>query len=280
VTLLVRDERLLTRNEPFAGDLVAEQLRADGVDIRLVADIREVRRGAVTSTAEGKLRGSEVTVVVGASEIVADEVLIAAGRTPRSQGLGLDSVGLADGGYIETDDTMTVAGVAGQWLYAVGDITGRALLTHMGQYQARVCGDVIAARAAGEPTDGLRFAATSDHGRVPQVTFTDPQVASVGLTERAARDRGIDVQALEYDIASVRGAALLRDDYTGRAKLVVDRATDTLVGATFVGTEVAELLHSATTAIVGKVELETLWHAVPSYPTVSEVWLRLLESRR
>ena len=88
------------------------------------------------------------------------------------------------------------------------------------------------------------------------------------------------MEVLEYDIASVAGASLIRDGYVGKAKLVVDRVADTLVGATFVGTEVAELLHSATTAIVGRVSLDTLWHVVPSYPTVSEVWLRLLESRR
>jgi pyruvate/2-oxoglutarate dehydrogenase complex dihydrolipoamide dehydrogenase (E3) component len=150
----------------------------------------------------------------------------------------------------------------------------------MGKYQARIAGDVIAARAEGRSLDGSRYRDVADHDMVPAVVFTEPQVASVGLTESAARERGIDAQALEYDIASVAGASLLRDDYTGRAKLVVDRATDTLVGATFVGTEVAELLHSATVAIVGKVSLDTLWHAVPSYPTVSEVWLRLLESRR
>jgi dihydrolipoamide dehydrogenase len=150
----------------------------------------------------------------------------------------------------------------------------------MGKYQGRIAGDVIAARAEGRALEGRRYRDVADHGKIPAVVFTDPQVASVGLTERAAREQGVAVQALEYDIAAVRGAAVLRDDYTGRAKLVVDRATDTLVGATFVGSDVAELLHSATTAIVGQVDLETLWHAVPSYPTVSEVWLRLLESRR
>ena len=115
---------------------------------------------------------------------------------------------------------------------------------------------------------------------VPAVVFTDPQVASVGLTESRAREKGIDVATLEHDLGSVAGAALLRDDYSGRAKLVVDRATTALIGATCVGADVAELLHSATVAVVGKVPLETLWHAVPSYPTVSEIWLRLLEARR
>jgi dihydrolipoamide dehydrogenase len=181
-------------------------------------------------------------------------------------------------GYLETDDHMTVVG-AGEWLYAIGDVCGRALLTHMGKYQARIAGDVIAARAERRPLDGARYRDLADHDAVPAVIFTDPQVASVGLTEASAREKDLDVQALEYDLGKVAGASLLRDDYAGRAKLVVDRATDTLVGATFVGADIAELLHSATTAIVGKVTLDTLWHAVPAFPTVSEIWLRLLETR-
>jgi dihydrolipoamide dehydrogenase len=166
------------------------------------------------------------------------------------------------------------------WLYAIGDANGRALLTHMGKYQGRIAGDVIAARAEGRPIDGSRYRDLADHDMVPAVVFTDPQVASVGFTESRAREREIEVEAVEYDLSAVAGASLLRDGYVGRAKLVVDRASDTLVGATFVGEDVAELLHSATTAIVGKVPLDTLWHVVPSYPTVSEVWLRLLEARR
>jgi dihydrolipoamide dehydrogenase len=280
VTLLVRDDRLLARNEPFAGELVADQLRDSGVDVRLNADVQEVRRGEIANHAEGSLRGSEVTVVVDGEEIVADEILCAAGRSPRRDGLGLDTVGLTDDGYVETDDTMAVLGVSGEWLYAVGDINGRALLTHMGKYQARVCGDVIAARAKGEPTDGLRFAATSDHGRVPQVTFTDPQVASVGLTEAEAKESGAAVRCLDYDLAALAGTSLLRDDYKGHAKLVVDTVSETLLGATFVGPEVGELVHAATVAVVGQIPLDVLWHAVPSYPTAAEIWLRLLEEWR
>ncbi|MDO2381739.1 pyridine nucleotide-disulfide oxidoreductase, partial [Rhodococcus electrodiphilus] len=178
-----------------------------------------------------------------------------------------------------TDDHMTVAGVDGRWLYAVGDVTGRTALTHMGKYQGRVCGDVIAARAEGRDLDAPRFRARADHGQVPQVVFTTPEVAAVGRTAADARADGLDVEVLEVDIA-VAGSALARDDFTGRATLVVDRAADTVVGATFVGTDVAELLHAATVAVVAAVPLETLWHAVPAYPTVGEVWLRLLESRR
>jgi pyruvate/2-oxoglutarate dehydrogenase complex dihydrolipoamide dehydrogenase (E3) component len=280
VTLLAREAALLTRNEPFAGDLVAAALRDSGVDVRLGAKLDEVRRGEITTTDVGQLRGAEVTVVVDGEEIVADEIVIAAGRTPRSEGFGLDTVGLTEGGYVDTDDSMTVAGVEGQWLYAVGDINGRALLTHMGKYQARVCGDVIAARAKGEPTEALRFRASSDHGRVPQVTFTDPAVASVGLTETEARKTGESIRTVEFDLAAVAGTSLLRDGYKGRAKLVVNTADETLVGATFVGPEVGELVHAATVAVVGQVPLDVLWHAVPSYPTASEIWLRLLETWR
>ncbi|HWA67841.1 MAG TPA: NAD(P)/FAD-dependent oxidoreductase [Mycobacteriales bacterium] len=269
VTLAARDERLLTRNEPFAGDLLADALRESGVDVRLSADVSDVRRS-----------GASVTATIDGEAVTAGEVLIAAGRTPRTADLGLSAVGLPDGGFLTTDDSMLVEGVAGEWLYAVGDIAGRAMLTHMGKYQARVAGDVIAARAKGEVPEGKRYAASSDHAAVPQVTFTDPQVASVGLTEADARSAGRNVRTVEYDIGHVAGASLLRDGYTGRAKLVIDGDDHTLLGATFVGPEVGELLHSATVALVGKVPMETLWHAVPSYPTVSEVWLRLLEAYR
>lgn len=280
VTLAARDDRLLVRNEPFAGELLAEAMRESGVDLRLNAEISEVRRDTTTTTDEGRLRGSPVTVVIDGEDVVADEVLIAAGRTPRSKDLGLEAAGLSAGGYVETDDTMLVTGVDGEWLYAVGDITGRALLTHMGKYQARVCGDVIAARANSQPIDPPRFRATSDHGAVPQVTFTDPQVASVGLSESEARAAGHDVRTVEYEIGNVSGARLMRDNYNGRAKLVVDAAAETLLGATFVGPDVGELVHAATIAIVGKVTLDALWHAVPSFPTMSEIWLRLLETWR
>jgi dihydrolipoamide dehydrogenase len=212
-----------------------------------------------------------------------DEVVVAAGRTPASSDLGLESVGLdptADHGFVTVDDHLTVSSVTGEWLYAIGDLCGRALLTHMGKYQGRIAGAVIGARAEGRPLDGLRFRDLADHDMVPAVVFSDPQIASVGLTEAAARQRGLDPEVLDYDIGKVAGAALLRDGYEGHARLVIDRETDVLVGATFVGYDVAELLHSATTAIVGKVPLELLWHVVPSYPTISEVWLRLLESRR
>jgi dihydrolipoamide dehydrogenase len=263
VTVLERGKRLLGRMEPWAGELVAAGLREVGIDVRTGTQVVEVRRD-----------GAEVTVTVeGGATIVADEVLCALGRRPATDDLGLDTVGLTRGKYVPVDDSLRVDG--SDWLYAAGDVNGRSLLTHMGKYQGRICGDVIAARAKGKPDDQLR--ATSDAAAVPQVVFTDPQACSVGLTEHEAHERGIPVRVVSYELGNVAGASLQGDGYSGRAALVVDESRRVVVGATFVGPEVAELLHSATVAVVGEVTMDRLWHAVPSYPTVSEVWLRLLE---
>ena len=290
VTIIGSTPGLLARNEPFAGEYVLQELLARGVKAHLGVSVDLVERLDPQSTGEGQIHGGEVTVHFGTESVTVDEVLVAAGRDPASRDIGLDTVALAGGGwldaavqdnhgYVRVDDHFAVAGVEGEWLYAVGDLNGRALLTHMGKYQARICGAVLAARAQGLPTDGSRFRDVASPNVVPQVTFTDPQVASVGLTEAAARAAGIEVETVEYDLGALAGTYLLREDYQGRAKLVIDSPADTLVGATFVGPEVADLVHAATIAILGRVTLETLWHAVPSYPTASEVWLRLLETR-
>jgi dihydrolipoamide dehydrogenase len=145
----------------------------------------------------------------------------------------------------------------------------------MGKYQARIAGDVIVAQAGGLDTTITAFA---DHGIVPRVTFTDPQVCAVGLTEAQAREQGLEVRVVDRPLGSVAGAYTLGDGVRGTARIVVDEARRVLVGATFTGPGVAELLHSATVAIAGEVTLDRLWHAVPSFPTLSEVWLRLLEA--
>ncbi len=282
VTVIEMAPTLLAGHEPFVGELMAEQFGKLGIKVLVNAQVESVERPAVKDTGVGRVHGGPIMISGGGSTFEVDEIVVAAGRTPRSADIGLERIGVdvSDShGFVETDDHMAVTG-CGDWLYAIGDVCGRALLTHMGKYQGRIAGSVIAARAEGRSVDGIRYHDVADRDMVPAVVFTDPQVASVGLTEAKARETGIDVEVLEHDIGSVAGASLLRDGYMGQAKLVVNRATDTLVGATFVGPEVAELLHAATTAIVGKVRLETLWHAVPSYPTVSEIWLRLLEARK
>ena len=267
VTVVHRGPRLLPKVEPVAGALLAAAFEKAGIT---------VLTGVAASGVRRERPGGPVTLVLDdGRELVGDELLVAVGRTPATGDLGLGTVGLTAGRYVEVDDSMHALG---GWLYACGDVTGRNLLTHMGKYQARVAGDVIAARAAGEPDDRPGHRALADDAWVPQVVFTDPQVGWVGLTEQRARDRGLPVRAVTYDLGKVSGAALLADGYAGQATLVVDTERRVVVGATFVGAETAELLHSATVAVVGEVPLDRLWHAVPSYPTVSEVWLRLLET--
>ncbi|WP_329079364.1 MULTISPECIES: dihydrolipoyl dehydrogenase family protein [unclassified Streptosporangium] len=268
-TVLARG-RLLGRMEPFAGELVAESFAEAGITVRMGVQVTKVERPTP---------GGPVTVHLSEGPPVeADELLVATGRRPATGDLGLETVGLEAGRTVEVDDSMRATGVSGDWLYAVGDVNGRALLTHMGKYQARVCGDVIAARAKGEPDDlpGLRDVA--DAYGAPQVVFTDPQVCSAGRTEAEARADGFDVRTVEYDLGRVSGAYLQGDGYRGRAKAVVDERRRVLLGVTFAGPAVGEMLHSATIAVVAEVPLDRLWHAVPSYPTVSEIWLRLLET--
>jgi dihydrolipoamide dehydrogenase len=267
-TMLVRGGGLLPRVEPFAGELLAESFAEAGIEVRTRTDVVRVERPEP---------GGKVTVhLAEGPPLDADELLVATGRHPATRDLGLGSVGLADGEYVEVDDSMRVTGVPEGWLYAVGDVNGRALLTHMGKYQARVCGDVIAARARGDELPAMRDLA--DGYGVPQVVFTDPQVCAVGRTEAAAREAGFRVRAVDYDLGAVTGAYLLGDGYRGRARAVVDEDRKVLLGVTFVGPGAAELLHAATIAVTAEVPLERLWHAVPSFPTVSEVWLRLLEA--
>jgi len=267
VTLLARGG-LLRREEPFVGDLVADALVEEGVDVRDGATPTRVDRGD---------DGIVTIELEDGGRLEAEELLVATGRRPALDDLGLDDVGL--GTDLDVDDTMLVVGT--DWLYLVGDANGRALLTHQGKYQARAAGEAIAARLDGSPVADDpwgQHVATADHGAVPRVVFSDPEVAAVGLTEAQAREAGMEVRAVEHDLGQVAGASLQADGYTGRAKLVVDEQRQVVIGATFVGQDVAELLHAATIAIVGEVPIDRLWHAVPAYPTISEVWLRLLDA--
>jgi dihydrolipoamide dehydrogenase len=259
VTVIEVAPRLLAREEPFAGDELRAALEAEGVAVRVGSGITRVDRNG---------SGPVTVSLADGSELVADELLVAAGRRPATDDLGLDRIGLSSGRYVDVDDRMRATAVPGHWLYAVGDCNGRALLTHIGKYQARIAADVIL---------GKNTASIADQKIVPRVTFTDPQVCAVGLTEAEARRAGIDVRTVQYATGNVAGAAVLGDEFPGTSQLVIDEHRGVVVGATFVGPGVQELLHSATVAIAGEVSLDRLWHAVPSFPTVSEVWLRLLE---
>lgn len=263
VTVVEMAERLLPAEEPFVGSELADAFAQEGI---------LVRTGTSATKATASADAGTVTLTLDdGSEVTGDELLVAVGRTARTDDIGLDTVGLTPGGYLEVDDQLRVTGVDGEWLYAAGDVNGRALLTHQGKYQARVVGDVVA---------GVEQSAWADNGVVPRVAFTDPQVAAVGRTEAQAREAGLDVKTVQYDVGSVAGGALTGEGVSGTAQLVIDTERRVLVGATFVGPGVGELLHAATIAVAGEVPLDTLWHAVPAYPTMSEVWLRLLEVER
>ena len=293
VTMLVREDRLLTNAEPFASALVRDGLVAAGVQVRFGTNATKVRRHGGEP---GAGSGPVTLTLDGEEELVVDEVLVAAGRRPRTSDLGLETVGLDPGDPLTTDDTLAVtfaeqdgAGGAHPWLFAAGDVNGRAPLTHHGKYQARLLGERLAARArtredrAEAPGSSQRwgeFTPTADTEALVQVIFTDPQVAMVGLTRAQSLERGVPARTVEFDLGAVSGAALHADGYTGRAAVTVDVDREVLVGATLVGPDVGEMIHAATIAVVGEIPLARLRHAVPAFPTMSEVWLRLLEEWR
>ncbi|MFF2411926.1 dihydrolipoyl dehydrogenase family protein [Streptomyces sp. NPDC058092] len=270
VALLTR-RRLIPRMEPFAGELVARSLIEAGVDVRIGTQVTALHRPDPT--------GHVTLTLDDGSDLQADEVMFATGRTPATDDIGLDTVGLTTGTWLDVDTTCLVRGVDGTWLYAVGDVNHRALLTHQGKYQARTAGDAIAARAAGLPVDDGPWgdhATTADQHAVPQVFFTDPEAAAVGLTAEQAAQAGHRIKTVDLDFNTAQGANLYADNYRGHARMVVDLDREILLGVTFVGPGVGELLHSATVAVAGEVPLKRLRHAIACFPTVSEIWLFLL----
>jgi pyruvate/2-oxoglutarate dehydrogenase complex dihydrolipoamide dehydrogenase (E3) component len=258
VTLIEAAERLLTREEPFAARQLHEALVERGVDVHVAVEAQAVRRD-----------GARVTVDLSdGGRVEADEILVAVGRRPRTDDLGLETVGLEPGKPVAVDDMLRVPGLV--WLYAIGDVNEWSLLTHMGKYQAHVASEII---------DGGQARATRDDGGAPRVVFTDPQVAAVGLMLQAATDQGLNAHAYDVPSSATAGASFYGRNTPGTSRLVVDEDCGVIVGATFTGTDVAEWLHAATIALVGEIPVERLWEAVPAFPTRSEIWLNLLEKR-
>lgn len=263
VTIVEMADRLISNEEPFA----SEQLQSALEDLGIAA-LTSAKMAAASRQGED---GPVTVRLADGRELTADELLVAVGRTPNTDDIGLETVGLEPRGYLETDERLRVRDVQGGWLYAIGDVNGKALLTHQGKYQARLVGDLVAGRDRVDIAD--------DRG-APRVIFTDPQIAAVGLTEAQARDAVRSVKTVRVDLAGTAGGALLGKHITGSALLVIDDDRRVIVGATFTGPGVGELLHAAAIAIIGEVPIDRLWHAVPAFPTVSEVWLRLLEADR
>jgi pyruvate/2-oxoglutarate dehydrogenase complex dihydrolipoamide dehydrogenase (E3) component len=257
VSLIETAQRVLPGEEPFASEQVADGLRDVGVDVR------ERARAVRVSGADGEV-GVELE---GGETLSGDELLVAVGRNGRTEGIGLETVGIEAERFLGVDDQLRVNG--SEWLYAVGDVNGRALLTHMGKYQGRIAADHIL---------GRDVAATSEARGAPRVVFTEPQVAAVGRTLAAAEEDGIRARAVDASTSGTAGASFQGRNAPGTTRIVVDEARRMIVGATFVGPDTADFLHAATIAVVGEVPLERLWHAVPGFPTRSEVWLKLMEA--
>jgi dihydrolipoamide dehydrogenase len=259
VTLIEGGPHLLSREEAFAGEEVAESLRENfGVDVRTGVQVEKVEAGGA---------GAIATLKDGSTAEGA-EILIAVGRVPNTADLDLEAAGVApnEKGFLETDDAMRVGG--SDWLYAIGDANGRALFTHMGKYHAWIATENLLGRAVEAVAEALGS---------PRVTFTDPQVAAAGKTLEQAREAGIDALAVDVPTDGTPGASFQGKGTGGTSRLVVDQARETIVGATFTGFETADFLQAATTAIVGEVSISQLRHAVAPYPSRSEIWLKLLE---
>ncbi len=272
VTIVEMMDHLLPREEPFAGAELQKALERQGITVITNTQVHRVQRRHPDGPVIVELREVLHDAVSHTGDrLEADEILVATGRVPLTADLGLESVGLDSGHFIETNDHLQATGVDDGWLYVVGDANGRALLTHTGKYQARIAGAHIA---------GHKTAARNDRATIPRVVFTDPQIAAVGRTEAQARKDGITVRIVQYSTGATAGVAALGRGIRGTSQLVIDGDRGVIVGATFVGPGVGELLHAATIAIVGEVPLETLWHAVPAFPTLSEIWLRFLEAYR
>jgi pyruvate/2-oxoglutarate dehydrogenase complex dihydrolipoamide dehydrogenase (E3) component len=258
VALVEAADRILMTEEPFVSEQISAALDAAGVDLRV----------GVKAVGVGRGEGGQLSLrLEGGEELHGDELLVAVGRRPRTDDLMLESVGVEAGGYLSVDDQLRVDG--SDWLYAIGDVNGRALLTHMGKYQARVCADHVL---------GKDVAASCDKAGPPRVVFTDPEVAAVGRTLAAAEEAGLDVRAVDVQTSGSAGASYRGRNTPGTSRLVVDEQRRVVVGATFVGTEIAESLHAATIAVNAAVPLDLLWHSVPAFPTRSELWLKLLEA--
>jgi pyruvate/2-oxoglutarate dehydrogenase complex dihydrolipoamide dehydrogenase (E3) component len=264
VTIIEGADRLLVREEPFAGEEVRAAFEAEGIRVITGAKMTAVRR----ERPDGPVTG----VLEDGREVTGDEILVAVGRRPRTTDVGLETVGLEElrGKFLDVDERLRVKGVDGDWLYAVGDCSGLALFTHMGKYQGRVAGDIISGQH--DVVD------VADHGPLPRVTFTDPQVAAVGPTEDQAREMGITVRAVRASLADVPGAYTRGNGIKGTGQLLIDESRAVIVGATFTGPDVQEIVHGATIAIVGEVGLDRLRHAVAAFPTLSEIWLHLLQA--
>lgn len=255
VTIVQGAERLIDREDPRVSELISEALQADGVELRL-------GRHATAVTLDGERR----TVELDSGESVqAERVIVATGRRPRAQGLGLEALGveLGDRGEIPVDGRCRV----GDGIWAIGDVTGVSLFTHVGKYQARIaCADI-----AGQP-------ARADYRAVPRVVFSDPELAAVGLTAEQAAERGIQVRQASADLNSVARTETYGEGISGEVGVLADVERRILVGAWAVGPLASEWIHQAVLAVKAEISIGVLSDTIAQFPTFTEAYLPALES--
>ncbi len=254
VTIVQAAERLIDREDPAVGELIAEALRAEGVELRLGSRARAVRR-------DGERR---VVELEGGEEVAAERLLVATGRRPRAAGLGLDSLGIELGGRGEVPVDERSRAAEGVW--AVGDVTGVSLFTHAGKYQARIAVDDIAGR---EPR--------ADYRSIPRVVFSDPEIAAAGMTGERAREAGIEIAEGRAELSRVARTETYGKGLGGELALLADRARGVLVGAWAVGPLAGEWIHQAVLAIRAEIPVTVLRDTVAQFPTFSEAYLNAVE---
>lgn len=265
VTVVEADQRLLGREEPESSELARQALTADGVRVLTGMRVQRVEPdgdgvrvlledGAGPAAAEAATEGAEA-VPEAPRSVRAERLLVATGRRVDLAEVGLDVVGQdPHGQHARVDDRCRVS--SGVW--AVGDVTGAGPFTHVAMYQAGiVVRDVLG--QDGPP---------ADYSALPRVTFLDPEIGAVGLTEQAARERFGDVRVGRAQVPSTARGWIDKVGNEGFLKLVVDGATGTVVGATSAGSTGGEVLGALSVAVHGKVPVERLRSMIYAYPTI------------
>lgn len=244
VTIVEGLDRLLAAEEPEASELLTAAFGAEGISVRTGAAIERVEtRG-----------GSVIATLAGGTEVGAERLLVATGRTVDLSGLGLEAAGLdGSGRFLAVDEHLRAA----DGIWAMGDVTGRGMFTHMALYE----GSIVAAGILGENPP------PADFGSLPRVTFTDPEIGAVGLSEAAARAAGLDVAVTVKQVPATSRGWIHGPGNDGLYKLVADRKTGLLVGATSAGPHGGEVLGMLSTVIQAKVPIFDLQHMIYAYPT-------------
>ena len=257
VTLVQRGDRLMAREEPRVGELAQNALEADGIDVRLNSQVT----GASATTAGGKV-GANVEIDDGTTSQV-DVIVLGTGRAPRTAALGLDAVGVDPADGLNLDENCRLA----DGLWAIGDVTGQAMFTHVAKYQARVVADTILGKPRSAHYEGI-----------PRVVFADPDIAAVGITTTQAHHAGLEVTSTEVDLPeAIARPWTYETDPRGTLGLLADRHTKVLVGAWAVAPLAGEWIHKAALAIRARIPLEILRDQVAQFPTYSEAYLAGLD---